>query len=50
MVSADQLEKLQWQYKSLEAATSIAELDVAEANVVAPISGFISARYVKKEI
>ncbi|MDO6717852.1 efflux RND transporter periplasmic adaptor subunit [Psychrosphaera sp. 1_MG-2023] len=48
LVSADQLEKLQWQYKSLEAATSIAELDVAEANVVAPISGFISARYVKK--
>lgn len=47
VVSADQLEKLEWQYKSLEAATRLAELDVVEAKVVAPISGYISARYVK---
>ena len=48
LVSADQLEKLEWQYKSLEASTKLAELDVKEAKVVAPISGFISARYVKE--
>lgn len=47
LVSADQLEKLQWQYKSLEAATELAALDVKDAHVVAPISGYISNRYVK---
>ena len=48
LVSADQLEKLEWQYKSLEASTNLAALDVKEAKVVAPISGYISARYVKE--
>lgn len=48
LVSADQLEKMQWQIKSLEAATNLAALDVEEATVIAPISGYISARYVKK--
>ena len=48
LVSADQLEKLEWQYKSLEASTNLAALDVKEAKVVAPISGFVSARYVKE--
>lgn len=48
LISADQLEKLQWQIKSLQATTNLAELDVKEATVTAPISGFISTRYVKK--
>jgi len=48
LVSADQLEKLEWQYKSLEASTKLAALDVKEAKVIAPISGYISARYVKE--
>jgi RND family efflux transporter MFP subunit len=47
VISADQLEKLEWQYKSLEALTKLAQLDVKEAKVVAPISGYISERYVK---
>ena len=47
LVSADQLEKLEWQYKSLEAATKLAALDVKEAKVVAPISGYVSTRYAK---
>ena len=46
-MSADQLEKLEWQYKSLEAATKLAALDVKEAKVVAPISGYVSTRYAK---
>jgi len=48
LVSADQLEKLEWQYKSLEASTNLAALDVKEAKVLAPISGYISTRYVKE--
>jgi membrane fusion protein, multidrug efflux system len=47
LVSADRLEKLEWQYESLKASTGIAELDVKETNVVAPIDGFVSRRYVK---
>lgn len=47
-VSADTLEKLQWQFQSLQAATDIAKLDVSETKIVAPISGYISNRYVKK--
>ena len=31
LVSADQLEKLEWQYKSLEASTNLAALEVKEA-------------------
>lgn len=47
LVSADALEKLEWQYKSLQASTDIATLDVKETEILAPISGFISNRYVK---
>lgn len=48
LVSADRLEKLEWQFESLNAATGLARLDVKETNIIAPISGFISERYVKE--
>ncbi|MDA8621467.1 efflux RND transporter periplasmic adaptor subunit [Psychrosphaera sp.] len=47
LVSADTLEKLEWQYKSLQASTDVAKLDVKETEIIAPISGYVSARYVK---
>ncbi|QTH64072.1 efflux RND transporter periplasmic adaptor subunit [Psychrosphaera ytuae] len=47
LVSADQLEKLQWRLESLEASTELAQLDVNETKIVAPISGFVSKRYAK---
>ncbi len=47
LVSADKLEKLEWQYASLNASTKLAELDVKETNVIAPINGYVANRYVK---
>lgn len=47
LISADQLEKLQWRLESLQASTDIAQLDVQETNIVAPIDGYIAKRYAK---
>ena len=47
LVSADQLEKLQWRLESLQASTDIAQLDVNETDIIAPIDGYIAKRYAK---
>lgn len=47
MVSAEQLERLQARHDALSAQLQIAELDVSETIVRAPISGHIAERYVR---
>jgi len=47
LVSAQASDKLKYQYKAAVAARKLAELDLQDSQIVAPISGFISQRYVK---
>lgn len=47
MVSADQLERTESRYQALKAQLDLAELDLQEAVIRAPISGHVSRRYVK---
>jgi len=47
LVSAQASDKLKYQYKAAVAAQKLAELDLQDSQIVAPISGFISHRYVK---
>lgn len=46
-VSADKYTQLKWQFKSAKTQLEIAQLDLKETKIVAPISGFIAERYVK---
>ena len=47
LVSAQASDKLKYQHKAAVAARKLAELDLQDSQIVAPISGFISHRYVK---
>lgn len=47
LISTDARDKLKWQRESTAASLAIAELDLAETQVLAPISGYIAERYVK---
>ena len=47
LVSAQASDKLKYQYKAAVAAKELAALDLKDSRVVAPISGYISKRFVK---
>ncbi|NMH58653.1 efflux RND transporter periplasmic adaptor subunit [Alteromonas ponticola] len=47
LVSDDTYDKLAAQYESIKATVKLAELDLKEATIVAPISGFIAERNAK---
>jgi len=47
LVSAQASDKLKYQHQAAVAAKKLAELDLQDSQIVAPISGFISHRYVK---
>lgn len=47
LVSAQASDKLKYQYQAAVAARKLAELDLQDSQITAPISGFISHRYVK---
>lgn len=47
LVSAQASDKLKYQHQAAVAARKLAELDLQDSHVIAPISGFISHRYVK---
>ncbi|WP_166422834.1 efflux RND transporter periplasmic adaptor subunit [Paraglaciecola sp. 20A4] len=47
LVSDDTYDKISAQYASLQATQKLAELDLKEATIVAPISGYIAARNAK---
>lgn len=47
LVSAQASDKLKYQYQAAVAARKLAELDLQDSQIIAPISGFISHRYVK---
>lgn len=47
LVSDDTYDKISAQYASSQATLSLAELDLKEATIVAPISGYIAARNAK---
>ena len=47
LVSAQASDKLKYQHQAAVAARKLAELDLQDSQIVAPISGFISHRYVK---
>lgn len=47
LVSDDTFDKLTAQYESAKATLSLAELDLKEATIIAPISGFIAERNAK---
>mgnify|MGYP000559902702 CR=1 FL=1 len=48
LVSAQASEKVRYQYESAMAARELAALDVQDSKIIAPISGYISNRYVKQ--
>jgi len=48
LVSAQASDKVKFQYKAAIAARELAALDLQDSKIVAPISGFISQRYVKQ--
>ncbi len=47
LVSAQASDKLKYQHQAAVAARKLAELDLQDSQIVAPISGFVSHRYVK---
>ncbi len=47
LVSAQASDKLKYQYQAAQAARELAALDLKDSQIVAPISGYISKRYVK---
>jgi len=47
LVSAQASDKLKYQYQAVIAARKLAELDLQDSQVIAPISGFVSHRFVK---
>jgi RND family efflux transporter MFP subunit len=48
LVSTDTFDKLKWQYEIAKSNLKLAELDLKETRIIAPISGYISKRYVKE--
>ncbi|OUS31357.1 efflux transporter periplasmic adaptor subunit [Thalassotalea sp. 42_200_T64] len=48
LVSSDTYDKLKWQYEVAKSNLKIAELDLKETKIIAPISGYIAKRYVKE--
>ncbi len=48
LVSAQASDKVKFQYKAAVAARELAALDLQDSKIIAPISGFISQRYVKQ--
>lgn len=48
LVSTDTFDKLKWQYEVAKSNVKIAELNLKETKIFAPISGYISKRYVKE--
>ena len=48
LVSTDTFDKLKWQFEVAKSNVKIAELNLKETKIFAPISGFISKRYVKE--
>ncbi|MGL1957945.1 MAG: efflux RND transporter periplasmic adaptor subunit [Colwellia sp.] len=48
LVSAQASDKLKYQHKAAIAARKLAELDLQDSQIIAPISGYISNRYVKQ--
>ena len=48
LVSAQASDKLKYQYQAAVAARKLAALDLQDSQIIAPISGFISHRYVKQ--
>ncbi len=48
LVSQQASDKLKYQYQSAIAARELAALDLKDSKIVAPISGYISQRFVKK--
>ncbi|MFN3899396.1 MAG: efflux RND transporter periplasmic adaptor subunit [Alishewanella aestuarii] len=47
LVSADLYEKLKWQVAAMQAAVELAELNLRETEIRAPIAGVVARRYVK---
>ena len=47
LISDDTFDKLTAQYESLKASVALAELDLKETTIIAPISGFIAERNAK---
>jgi RND family efflux transporter MFP subunit len=47
LISTDVYEKLRWQYDATSASVALAELNVRETEIRAPIAGVVSRRYVK---
>ncbi|MCW8831945.1 MAG: efflux RND transporter periplasmic adaptor subunit, partial [Colwellia sp.] len=47
LVSAQASDKLKYQHQAAVAARKLAELDLQDSQIIAPISGYISHRYVK---
>ncbi len=47
LVSAQASDKLKYQHQAAVAARKLAELDLQDSQIVAPISGYVSHRYVK---
>lgn len=48
LVSTDTFDKLKWQHEIAKSNLKLAELNLRETKILAPISGFISKRYVKE--
>jgi len=47
LISAQASDKVKYQYKAAVAARKLAELDLQDSRIIAPISGYVSHRYVK---
>lgn len=47
LVSTDVYDKLKWQVESMQASVELAELNLRETEIRAPISGVVARRYVK---
>jgi len=47
LVSAQASDKLKYQHQAAVAARKLAELDLQDSQIIAPISGYVSHRYVK---
>ncbi|MGI5309543.1 efflux RND transporter periplasmic adaptor subunit [Rheinheimera sp. WS51] len=47
LISADNFEKLKWQYDAVLASVNLAQLALTETEITAPISGVIARRYAK---
>ncbi|WP_371378766.1 efflux RND transporter periplasmic adaptor subunit [Thalassotalea aquiviva] len=48
LVSTDTYDKIKWSYEVALSNLKLAELDLKETKIVAPISGYIAMRYVKE--